>query len=230
MSVPQSVHQLVSQLVSLSFLYPALALEPSLVLEPSLAVSNGTGAFFGLTPCLFGASALSLAFSGTFWRYRALRSSSAQSLWLSAISGTIRLAALALTFIFIFFISFLFLFFTPRPFGCSAALALSNALPLCHFSALGRCAARCFTALVFSCARRVQQLWRWEALALSGNCAYQGSASPTLIRLGAQLPQYVTQGSALSANQPPWRSIARTLGHSASLALTYMQHFHPCMH
>jgi hypothetical protein len=53
---------------------------------------------------------------------------------------------------------------------------------------------------------------------------------PTISRLGAQLPQYVTQGSALSANQPPWRSIARTLGHSASLALTYMQHFHPCMH
>ncbi len=77
--------------------------------------------------------------------------------------------------------------------------------------------------------------------ALPGTLRYSGAQSlwrsltsarrsPTISRLGAQLPQYVTQGSALFANQPPWRSIAPTLGHSASLALTYMQHFHLCMH
>ena len=77
---------------------------------PASAVSHGTGAFFGLTPRLFGASALSLAFSGAFWRYRALRRSSARSLRLSAISGTIRLAASALAFIlFHFYFYFLLL-------------------------------------------------------------------------------------------------------------------------
>ena len=85
---------------------------------------------------------------------------------------------------------------TARPFGRSAALALPNALPLCRFSALGRCDAWRFTALVFSGTRRVQQLWRWEDLALSGAqwrslsaLGYSGSR-PILVfhHLGPRLP------------------------------------------
>ena len=148
--------RLISQV--LSFLYPASA------------VSHGTGAFFGLTPRLFGASALSLAFSGAFWRYRALRRSSARSLRLSAISGTIRLAASALAFIlFYFYFYFYFLL-----------LVHSVARPLWLFPMLYRSAAsRRLVVVTRGALRRLSSLALgvfsssgagkiWQSLALNG--------------------------------------------------------------